>query len=165
MKHFAKFMLLTLCLVVVVAVVVSFLPRHASAGASYPNASITTNVTLVAFNTYPSTPACSGGFQLLSPSTTVSCYTGPPAGKWLVVTGIRYRVQGTAGDDFQLTLDEGYAYQTTAVLSSVGGYASGHDNLTTGIVFDHTPVLIPTVFEGGSLTSYYIELDGYVIPN
>lgn len=142
MKHFAKLMLLICGLVALVAVVVSFLPRHASAQAAPPgppNSLITLS--------------SSGGncFKqvLANGAFAASCFT-VPTNQYFVVTDIEwscYQGYGTNNvpSSGLLALEtlnsvNGVLWAAPVQVGPNPSNVGFRDHLTTGIVFSTAPI-------------------------
>ncbi len=72
------------------------------------------------------------------------------------------RQGGTTAIDQSVALDNGLIYTSESKRADSTGLASGRDHLTTGMVFDHTPLLEFGIAEtfGASAT-----LRGYLVSN
>ncbi|MGA9209143.1 MAG: hypothetical protein WB347_15165 [Terriglobales bacterium] len=187
MKHFAKLMLLTLRLVVVVAVVVSFLPRHASAQPPAPPAPPAPPNSLVTLFWQGFAPTTGCYVRVLPSGTPPSgCYT-VPTGTFLVVTDILItcftaNVSESGGvptttpiPDIPCTysLDTSPYVYTAFSVTNTYGFATVHDHFTTGIVLDYTPtpnpqsvpfslpLSLPTLLQS---PQYYVTLQGFGSP-
>ncbi len=167
MKHFAKLMLLTLGLVVVVAVVLSFLPRHTAAAAK--SVSPPPNLNLV----YGNHPAqCPAGFVAVLPTGVLSpssgCYE-VPEGYYLIVTDVTVQsgcITPPYINDLYIELPAAEStvatYARTAPIDTLG-YASWHDSFATGLVYASTPIFNQNCIAGPPGVAV-INLLGYLTP-
>lgn len=157
MKYLPKLLLLTLSLVVVFAVAVSFLPRHASAQTTVPRS----NLTLVY-----GTSGCPNSFVAILPTGDLSPATGcyvVPDGKYLEVTDVTTIVAGCPAGEAVLALISvgGPDVYRASRQVDAAGYASWHDIFTTGLVFNGTPVIRNTAGPLGC-ASFTLETQGYL---
>ena len=159
MKYLPKLMLLTLSLVVVFAVVVSFLPRHASAQTSVPRS----NLTLVY-----GTSGCPNSFVAILPTGDLSPATGcyvVPEGRYLEVTDVTTNFASCPAGEAILALIAvgGPDVYRAGRQVDTAGFASWHDIFNTGLVFSGTPVIRNTAGPLGC-ASFGLEIQGYLTP-
>jgi len=164
MKHWAKLILLTLGLVVLVAVVVSFLPRHTAAAA--PSSPPPANLTLLY-----GTAGCLTSYVAVLPTGALSpsgsgCYV-VPEGKYLVVTDVTFGFAScTASDEIIAALGPPpsgapYIYYRSQI-TDINGGASWHDHYATGLVFASTPTLTSNYSSAGCAVVWPPAVVGYL---
>jgi len=163
MKHLAKLILLTLGLVVVVAICVSFLPRHTAAAA--PSSPPPANLTLLY-----GTAGCPTSYVAVLPTGAYSpsgsgCYV-VPEGKYLVVTDVTFGFAGCTGSyEMFVTLSPTaagpYIYYR-AQITDINGGASWHDHYATGLVFASTPTLTSNYSSAGCTVVWSPAVVGYL---
>jgi len=89
-------------------------------------------------------------------SIGVSCFS-VPSGEFLVVTDVEWTTTG--GTEAGIQLGAGLSYTSELKEPDSIGFASGHDHLTTGIVFGVTPAVVPY----GSSNIGIVTIGGYLI--
>ena len=155
MKHFSRLKLLTLALVALVAVSVSFLPRHAAAAPAPPPPP---QVEL-----YNDSGAHNGCWYQIPAES--SCFS-VPTGHYFVVTDVRVITGPTIpGDHISVTMG---AYITRDLLADANGYADLSEDYTTGFAVSGSPSLIanapPAVSNSTGPVSFQARVTGFVQP-
>jgi len=135
-----------------------------AAGITHLGQDVKTLVTL-SYSTASSPTPCTTGFQQILPNGAYAsgCYPGPGAGNYLVVTDLQVYCGpgGTPGGNMKLIVDPGGSIAAIGTLDATGSFYL-QKNFTTGVVFDHAPVVEEFGCLGGGMA--IVTLEGYVIP-